>query len=86
MSAANTGRGKFFAIDRRSWAKACDCGMNEACAYQVLACGTGRDNRTTLWSCEAIHNYTGMAWSRAKDAIENLRRAQLVEVRDAAVQ
>jgi hypothetical protein len=71
-------RGQFFAIDRRNWAKACDCGINEAAAYLVLACGTGRDNRTTSWSCEAVHKCTGLVWSRGKQAIESLCRAGLI--------
>jgi hypothetical protein len=83
MSAANGGRGQFFAIDRRAWAKACDCGTNEATAYLVLACGTGRDNRTTSWSCEAIRKYTGVTWSHGKEAIENLRGTGLIGRTDA---
>jgi hypothetical protein len=78
MTASNSGRGHFFAIDQRNWAKAWDCGVNEAVAYLTLACGTGRDNRTTSWSSEAIHKYTGVAWSRGKQAIENLCRAGLI--------
>ena len=83
MSAENGGRGHFFAIDRRNWAKACDCGTNEAAAYLVLASGTGRDNRTTSWSCEAIRKYTGVTWSHGKQAIENLRGTGLIGRTDA---
>jgi hypothetical protein len=71
-------KGHFFAIDRRSWAKACDCGMNAAVAYLVLACGTGGDNRKTSWSAQAIHNYTGMAWPKGKQAIRQLIQTGLV--------
>jgi hypothetical protein len=78
MSAGESHTGKFFAIDSRIWAKVTDCGMNEAVAYLVLARGTGPDNRTTRWSAEAVHRYSGVAWSRAQTAIENLVRAGVV--------
>lgn len=68
----SNGRGEFFAIDRRQWARVCQLGMNEAVAYLVLACGTGRDNRITSWSSQSLHQYTGIAWTRGKAAIENL--------------
>jgi hypothetical protein len=80
MSARASHRGKFFAIDSRIWARVIDCGMNEAATYLVLACGTGGDNRTTRWSCQAVHRYSGIAWSRAKAAIENLVRAGFVRL------
>ncbi len=78
MNACESQRGGFFAIDSRIWAKVADCGMNEAVAYLVLACGTGGDNRTTSWSAEAAHRYSGIAWSRAKAAIENLVQAGVI--------
>ena len=46
--------------------------MNSAAAYLVLACGTGRDNRTTRWSAKALHEYSGITWERAKAAIDDL--------------
>src|SRR4051812_29531103 len=46
--------GIFFAIDNRLWERVCALGLNEAVAYLVQARGTGRDNRTTTWSVEAI--------------------------------
>ena len=54
-------RGGFFQIDRRTWARVCDLGMNPAAAYLVQASGTGGDNRTTSWSTNAIEKYTGIS-------------------------
>lgn len=67
-----TGQGEFFAIDRRSWAKACALGLNEAVAYLVLACFSQRDNTTTAASVHAVETYTGIARGRAGAAIEGL--------------
>lgn len=69
--------GKFFAVDRFGWVQACDLGMNPALAYLVLACGTGADNRTTAWSAKAVSTYTGIAWPRARIAINQLETAGL---------
>jgi hypothetical protein len=52
--------------------------MNEAVAYLVLACGTGGDNRTTSWSSQALHKYSGIAWERGKAAIEHLIESGLI--------
>lgn len=71
-------QGRFFAIDRRSFSDACGLGMNEAVAYLVLACGTGRNNHETRWSAQSLHKYTGITWERGKAAIEGLIRAGLV--------
>ena len=52
----------FFRIDRRTWAKVCELGMNPAVAYLVLACGTGKDHRGTSWSVQAaVKKYTAIA-------------------------
>lgn len=64
--------GSFFAIDRRIWSKVCNRGMNSAAAYLVMACGTGRDNRTTSWSAQALYRYAGITWERGKATIEGL--------------
>jgi hypothetical protein len=53
--------------------------MNEAVAYLVLAQGTAGNNRTTSWSAESLHKYTGIAWVRAKTAIERLIQAGLLQ-------
>lgn len=73
-----SGRGQFFAIDRRCFAKACDLGINPAVAYLVLACFTGGDNRTTKAGTQAVEKYAGAARSRAKAAIQALEAARLV--------
>lgn len=72
MSASESHGGGFFAIDSRIWAKVTAFGMTEACAYLVLACGTGHDNRTTAWSTNAVMRYAGIGWTRAKPAIDRL--------------
>lgn len=65
-------RGGFFQIDRRTWARVCDLGMNRAVAYLVQARGTGADNRTTSWSTNAIEKYTGISRGRAKESVQDL--------------
>lgn len=72
------GRGDFFAIDHRLWAKVCGLGLNAAVAYLVMARGTGGDNRTTSWSANAIRKHTGIGPKRAGEAIDQLIRAGLV--------
>lgn len=71
----------FFAIGRTTFIKACDLGMNPACALLVMACGTGRDNTTTKWSATAIQNHIGVRWHTANDAIKGLLKAGLVAVK-----
>jgi hypothetical protein len=73
-------RGNFFAIGKKEWQAACELGLNAAVAFVVLARGTGRDNRTTTWSREAIYRHTGMTWRRAKQAVDALLQAKLIEV------
>ncbi len=80
---SDDGRGGFFAVDRRAWARVCRLGMNPAAAYLVLARGTGGDNRTTKWSTNAIERYTGISRSRAAQAIADLEQDKAV-VRDPA--
>jgi hypothetical protein len=62
----------FFAIDHRNWARICGLGVNSAVAYLVLARGSGKSNRETAWSIQAIEKYTGIARSRVHDAVRNL--------------
>ena len=70
--------GRFFQIDALAWERVIECGLNASVAYLVLACGTGRDNRTTVWSVNAIEKYTGIGRHRAKLAIQKLIDAGLV--------
>lgn len=71
----------FFAIDRRSWADACNLGINEAVAYLVLASGTDKQNKTTSWSVCSITARTGMSRKRyAKEAIQNLLKSGLMKL------
>lgn len=74
------GTGGFFQIDRSIWLRACDCGLNAAVAYLVVASGSGADNRTTSWSVAAIERYTGMGRVRAKKAIKILIERGLITI------
>ena len=58
------GRGGFFAVDRRVWAKVCAADLNMAVAYLVLARGTGGDNRTTSWTVNSVEDRTNIARHR----------------------
>tara|TARA_Y100001973_G_C5205732_1_gene341421 strand:+ start:2914 stop:3897 length:984 start_codon:yes stop_codon:yes gene_type:complete len=73
-------QGKFFAIGSEEFKEACQIGMNAAVTFIVLARGTGRDNATTSWSALSVFKYSGMARRRAKDAIDALVAANLVEI------
>jgi hypothetical protein len=72
--------GNFFAVDRRTFARACDLGMNAMVAYLVLGCGSDRENRHTTWSIDAIERYTGVSRSRAHKAVDALSKAKIVRV------
>lgn len=74
------GRGHFFAVDMQAWREVCSLGLNCAVAYLVLARGTGRDNRTSSWSTNAVEQHTGIGRGRAKTAIEDLIFFGLVAV------
>ena len=60
-AAASGGSGHFFAVDRRTWALACQHGMNTAVVYLVLTRGSGPDQRTTSWSINAVEKYTSIS-------------------------
>jgi hypothetical protein len=66
------GRGNFFIIDQRTWARVCEFGMRPACAYLVLACGTQGNNQDTNWSVNAVRNYADMGVERAKASLQTL--------------
>lgn len=69
----------FFALDARNWARVCGLGLNPAVAYLVLARGSGRDNRTSAWSVNAIEKYAGVSRGRANTALQQLIAAGAVE-------
>lgn len=71
--------GEFFALDYDAWPAVCGLGPNAAVAYVTLARFTGRDNRRTAASVQAIEAHTGMARTRAQESINELIRARLVE-------
>lgn len=72
-------RGKFFAVGADEFVAACELGINPAVTFLILARGSGRDNTTTAWSALSVFKYSGMARRRAKDAIDALVNAELVE-------
>ncbi len=74
----------FFAVGLSEFHQACSLGLNAAVSLLVLACGTGRDNQTTAWSANAVQNYGGISWKRAKPAIDALKAAGIVQQIDTA--
>jgi hypothetical protein len=63
----------FFHIDRRVWKMLCGRDdMHQAAAYLTVAAGTGRGNKISKWSAQAVETYTGLHSSRAKVAITEL--------------
>lgn len=77
-SSGGDGRGNFFAVDRRAWARVCTYGLDRAIAYLVLARGTLGDMRTTSWSAKAVQERTDIPWRKAKDAVQALVAGGLV--------
>jgi hypothetical protein len=71
MANSNEGHG-FFAVDVRTWPRVCGLGLNPAVAYLVLARGTGKSNRETAWSVQAIETHTGISRGRAHKAVSTL--------------
>lgn len=66
-------RGDFFVVDVDVFHSICDREpIGAALAYLILACGTGRDNVTSTWSAEAVKNYGGYTWRKAKDYVDRL--------------
>jgi len=72
--------GDFFAIGQDTFHQACAIGITEACAFLVLARGSGGDNITSSWSSTAIAKRVGVRWSTAKMAIANLNARKLVKI------
>lgn len=70
--------GDFFGVDLYAVEKACALGMNPAVAYLVLACFTGKTNRFTPASTNAVEKYTALGRKRASEAIEALQVAELI--------
>ena len=68
----------FFSVGQKTFIKACDLGMNPACALLAMACGTGKDNSTTKWSAEAVSSHIGVRWTTAKEAVTSLIDHRLV--------
>jgi len=69
----------FFAIDKQTWEKVLNLGMNTACSFLVMARGTWRDNSSTKWSVNSVVNYTGISRRRAKDAQAKLIKHKIIK-------
>jgi hypothetical protein len=68
----SVGEGCFY-IDRRIWNTLCNReDINMAVAYLCIATGTGRENRISRWSAQAIETFTGLHNLRATKAINDL--------------
>ena len=78
----HSGHGHFFAVGCDSFVRACGLGINAACAFLTMACGTGRDHSTTKWSATSVENYAGIGWRRADQSITTLRCAELIKRTD----
>lgn len=74
--------GGFFQIDANAWSRVVHAGLNASVVYLVLACGTGRDNRTTNWSVNAVEKYTGIGRTMAKRAIDALLELGVISRRE----
>ena len=78
MIRARNVHGRFFRVDMRCWAQACELGLDAALAY--LAFNAGRRGRqpTTLWGRTALCNHLGLSRSHARLAMQRLEQAGLV--------
>ena len=73
-----SGKGHFFMVDHRTWAKVCGLGMGPAVAYLVLACGTQANNQDTDWSVNAVTKYADISVVRGKNFVAALVEDQVV--------
>ena len=86
-AARGKGRGsKFLVLDRDFWevlqcAETCNR-LNFIMTAIVLLAGTGADHRLTKWSAKSVEQYTGIGKPRAKRAIEELERANILRHTD----
>ena len=74
-------KGKFFAVAAHDFHFACELGMNQALAYLVCACGSGKDNATSKWSVNALHKYCGVSRLRGKAAFDGLLHNGLLKLK-----
>ena len=79
LEKARTSEGNFFAVSREAFHRVCECGVNAACMYLVMARGTGPDNVTSSWSCHALEKYTSISRRRAVIARDDLVRSSFVK-------
>ncbi|MEI7775256.1 MAG: hypothetical protein WCK17_10830, partial [Verrucomicrobiota bacterium] len=59
----------FFSVDLGAFRCAVAAGLNPAIAHLIMARGTGRENRITSWSVNAIEKRTGISRPNAKKAV-----------------
>lgn len=72
-------QGNFFAIGKPQFDSACELGLNSAVLFLVMACGSSRNNTSTCWSAKAATTHAGIAWRKAKAAIDLLQEHKLVD-------
>jgi hypothetical protein len=72
MSVNDSKTAGFFSIDRGAFRCAAAGGLNSAIAHIIMARGTGRDNRTTQWSVNAIEQRTNISRLNADKAVKDL--------------
>lgn len=70
--------GNFTACYQSLFLKACDLGLNEVVALLVMACGAGKDHKTTSWSANAIEAHGGISRRIASKAIDSLEKHNIV--------
>ena len=68
----------FFAVRQATFRKACEQGINAAIAYLILARGSGRNQRYSRWSINAIEKYTSISRARARAAIKLLQSEGII--------
>lgn len=71
-------RGKFFQLDMNKFEKACDLGLYPAIAYLTIACGVQRGTDLSTWSVNALEKWAGIGRPRAKRAIDEMKRRNII--------
>lgn len=74
----NSKVGNFTACYQSLFLKACGLGLNQAVALLVMACGTGKDHKTTSWSSNAIEKHGGISRRLALKAINSLEEHNII--------
>lgn len=72
-------RGDFFQIQKSVLLDLIPLGLNATIAYLILARGSGRNNKSTRWSTNAIETKTGIGRISARHAIAKLVQTGLLD-------